>query len=260
MQEYDYTDQQIHQLSQTIAKFNRSFAEPMDDDSHTNLGFDALGKRLLGKWVNTSHGKVIMSLNLVDFIFVFHNASWQKLKVVDIVGNTQSEIEAVIQNYLPELGLDSNAFIQPLHFEIPVYEFNSKPYSALSQNGMNQWITHRTLANDACQWLLNHIQIHTETRIWPHHFDTGIYAQTSSKLALGFGLAMKDDVLGAPYFYFSGYGLNGHEIPFDVNHKLKHGKWVVSEHFKSAVLPLESASKANISDFTSEVLDWYLSH
>ena len=46
MQVYNKTDQALHQLSQILAKAGRSFVSPEADDSHTNLYFDAMSRRI----------------------------------------------------------------------------------------------------------------------------------------------------------------------------------------------------------------------
>lgn len=260
MQEYNKTDQQLHQLSQTIAKFNRSFALPMDDDSHTNLGFDVLGMRLLGKWVDSNEGKIIMSLDFSDYTFEICNTSWEILFSADIVGHTQIEIETRIQTYLTDLGLDGEDFIKNLHYEIPEYDFAKLSFEALDPESLGYWIGQRTLANDACQWLANHLQLNADVRIWPHHFDTGIYVEPTHQLGLGYGLAMKDGTLEEAYYYFTGYGLKGHEIDFDSVVELTVGTWAIGEQFKAAVLPLNDVDANNVSSFTREALNWYLSH
>ena len=58
--------------------------------------------------------------------------------------------------------------------------------------------------------LLNHfLQTNVEARIWPHHFDTGIYAMPNEDIGLGFGLAMNDGLVGEPYFYLAAYKSEG---------------------------------------------------
>ena len=64
MQRYPKVDQQIHLLSQLIAKANRTFVPKSEDDSHTNLFFDPLGNRITGRWVKAGKNKVIFALNL----------------------------------------------------------------------------------------------------------------------------------------------------------------------------------------------------
>jgi hypothetical protein len=258
MQAYNKLDQQIHQLAQTIAKFNRSYAPTKADDSHTNLAFDPVGSRLLGKWVESGRGPVIMALELPDFKFRIYNHSWQSLFSIEIDGKSQIQAELSIKSFLPQIGLDAQEFMDPMHFEITKYEFVNKPYSPWKEAELSSWENHRSLANDASQWLLNHLQIEAETRIWPHHFDTGIYIEPTSSVGLGFGLAMQDSMIESPYYYLSGNGLNGSEIDYSSAKNLRQGAWITNENWKGAILKLPDANRQTVLEFIKEVTSWYL--
>ena len=67
--------------------------------------------------------------------------------------------------------------------------------------------------------------MNSEVRIWPHHFDTGIYLEVNSKLGIGFGWAMADKMIDQPYFYFTPYGLNGHKLLTENLEDPEHGFW-----------------------------------
>jgi len=123
------------------------------------------------------------------------------------------------------------------------------------------WNEYRSLANVACDLLLGFLQDDGEVRIWPHHFDTGTYLEVTSEISLGFGLAMEDSMVGAPYFYFSGYGLNGNEIEYSKMTPPSVGKWVITEHWKGAVLPLSDLTENaydKIAIYIKEVSALYL--
>ena len=176
MQEYSNSDRHIHWLSQVLAKVNRAYVPEQEDDSHTNLYFDDIGKRILGRWIDGPKGKMI-------------------------------------------LGLD----------------------------------------------MLGYLQAESEIRIWPHHFDTGIYTMVSDNLGLGFGLAMKDALLGEAYFYISGYGA---ESPLEYQNlpNLSAGRWESGEQWKGAVLPLSDLPDSSheeaiqvIRSFIKEATDWFSS-
>ena len=130
---YNKIDQQIHQLIQTIAKFNRTYADKRTDDSHTSLAFDSVGMRMLGRWVQGAESKLIMSLNLVDFKFEIFNSAWELLSDINIENRTQTQIEKMIQEYLPEAGLDIKHFKDPLHFEITKYQFAFESFNRWGQ-------------------------------------------------------------------------------------------------------------------------------
>jgi len=46
MQEYNNIGQIIHQLSQVLAKFNRTFVPKKEDEGHTNLYFGPISHRI----------------------------------------------------------------------------------------------------------------------------------------------------------------------------------------------------------------------
>ena len=258
MQAYNKIDQQIHQLAQTIAKFNRTYVPKLADDSHTNLAFDPLAMRLVGRWVDTPNGKLIMALNLFEFTYELLDRSWKSVHSFPIAGKTQAQTEQVISDYIPELGLKAEGFTDKLHFEITAYDFAQETFSEWQKNDIQLWANGRSLGNDACQWLLNHLQIEGEVRIWPHHFDTGIYVESTSKVGLGFGLAMQDNMIRNPYFYYSAYGLNDHEIDLTKTKALTQGKWIVEDHWKGAVLEMSMANRQNLFTFLKEVTTFYL--
>ena len=85
--------------------------------------------------------------------------------------------------------------------------------------------------------MLGYLQKEGEIRIWPHHFDTGIYVMATKQLGLGFGLAMKDAMVGAPYFYLSGYNQEN-PVSYKNLNPLTHGKWETGEQWNGAVLSL----------------------
>ena len=260
MQEYINIDQHIHQLCQTLAKFGRSFAEKKEDDSHTNLRFDFLGKRIWGRWGNFTNGRLIPVLNLEDQTFHFLDREYQRVASFGTISKTQSEVEKDIAQYLTEdLQTNGADFTEPLHFEIPDYDFKGHIIQKWDNDALKQWMHYRLLANQASGFLLDHLNVASEIRIWPHHFDTGIYAEVNTNIAIGFGWAMADSMVDEAYFYFSVYGLNGHSIDYAMVKSLSVSKWITGEHWNGAVLPLCEAEATHIHSFLRETTAWALS-
>jgi hypothetical protein len=262
---YTQTDQQIHTISQIIAKANRSFVAKEPDDSHTNLYFDPLGNRILGRWIETPSGKLILALNLSKLQLEWLNSSYQTLKSFQVVGKTIDAVEHEIEVHLPELGLNPEGFTDKLHFDIPEYDFANDVIRSINEQDLNQWKYYRELANQACESLLGYLQIDGEIRIWPHHFDTGIYVETNDGIGIGFGLAMADSLTNQPYFYMSGYKKDA-AFEFKSLPKLSNGKWITSENWKGAVLTisdLEQIPEQNqmevVRGFIRDSADWFVS-
>ena len=256
MKEYIKTDQYLHWLSQTLAKANRTFVPEIADDSHTNLYFDWLGNRIVGKWIETENGKIMLAINLSNLQFEWLNASYQTIASFETIGKTIQDVERNIEKHLPELGLNPDGFTENLHYEIPDYPFTSEAIQTISKHSMGEWIYYRNLANKVCTVLLGHLQMDGEIRIWPHHFDTGIYVVTNNGMGIGFGLAMSDTMVGGPYFYMSGYSASG-SLEYSGLPSFLKGKWEVENGWKGAVLPLSELKQLPSTQY-KEVINNYL--
>ena len=262
--EYNDTDRKLHWLSQVIAKVNKAFVPPREDDSHTNFSLDSLGNRLFGRWIDGPDGRIILSLNLHSMTFEWFDENQNLLIEVQIADRSMDQLLLEVSEYPDSLSMDKDRIFSPLHYEIPDYGIKSLRIEDVSATGLDSWLKYRDLANISCQDILTHLQAESEIRIWPHHFDTGIYAGVTKDLGLGFGLAMKDSMVGAPYFYLAGYGegvnVSGPGLP-----ELSLGRWETGGPWKGAVLPLDKLSGKNYSgmlndirSFIREVSDWYM--
>lgn len=244
MQDYTQTDQQIHWLCQIIAKANRSYVPKKEDDSHTNLFFDVLGNRIIGRWIKTSSGKIILSLNLENLHLEWLGDHLQVLQSVASVGKSDLEIIRELTQEVQKRGLQPADFSEKLHFEITEYPFSQTPVQFIPQEHIQVWKHWRQLANEACLWVLGYLQADGEIRIWPHHFDTGIYVPANDRVSIGFGWAMEDSLAGAPYFYVAGYASQG-SLDYQELPELQTGKWETSGHFKGAILSLNEMTNLN---------------
>ncbi|GAB4301378.1 MAG: hypothetical protein Kow0098_29500 [Ignavibacteriaceae bacterium] len=259
MPEYSNTDQQIHFICQVIAKVNRSLVPEREDDSHTNLFFDSLSNRIYGRWFTVNSNKYILFFDLNSQSISLQNQYYQILQSVKIYRKKITDLETELSSVLKKIGVTESNLMAPLHFEIPDYPFSNSAFENFSEDKLQEWIKYRTLANTACYTLLGHLQSESEVRIWPHHFDTGIYSEINDKTGIGFGLAMKDEMVGEPYFYFSGYGLNEHAVDYTRAKPLSKGRWI-TEGWKGGVLPLSQADEESIYTFLKETTEWALSN
>jgi len=264
MQEYIKTDQQLHWLSKVLTKANRAFVPAKEDDSHTSLSFDSIGGRLFGRWINGPEGLVMLTLNLQKRAFEWLNEKQSILEEVAVPEKSMKQLEENVSRYPYSLKIKTDTFFSPLHFEIPGYGIESIGKDDLSDEGLQQWTFFRALANEACLEMLGYLQKDSEIRIWPHHFDTGLYAGINKGLGLGFGLAMMDSMVELPYFYLAGYG-EGVNVSGLVLPGLSAGHWETTGPWKGAVLPLDRLSGKtytemveDIRSFIREVSDWYM--
>jgi hypothetical protein len=258
MQEYINADQYIHQISQIIAKANRSYVPKKADDSHTNLYYDPVSEKILGRWIRVDSGKIMLALDLNAYQFEIIDDRLRVLNEFPITGETTTKLESDIADALVQIGLDASGFAQKLHFEITEYPFKNDPFKSLSGTGVRQWKKFRKLVNEASLHFLGYLQAESEIRIWPHHFDTGVYAEVHDGLGIGFGLAMADGIEASPYFYLSGYALDDSALKFENLPKIETGRWEIGEHWKGAILPMDALMSLEEKELSDTVYDFII--
>lgn len=263
MKNYKNTDELLHLLCQIITKVNRTFVAKVEDDSHTNLYFDPLGKRVYGRWYKSNEKKYILAFNLDTFSFNLLNEQLSTEFTIHTAGKTVRIIEHELNDKFNSIGINTVELLDELHFEIPKYSFSDAAVQKVSSEDLNEWAHFRKLANHACSDLLGLAQKEADVRIWPHHFDTGIYFESNERISIGFGLAMQDKMVGSPYFYMSAYPKD-FEIDYDLVNS-NSGKWILSENWKGCVLSLEELEDLpykeqfnSIRNYMFSTYNWFL--
>ena len=264
MKDYNKADQHLHLLCQVIGKVNRSYVPEKTDESHTNLYFDPWGNKILGRWIQTGSGSVLFALDLNTFKFEVLNASRKMILDVSTAGKTMEEIEKELEKLLPLAGLDPTGFRAPMPHAIPAYPFSKEPQEAIETEALDLWKYYRKLANQTCYAFLGYAQAESEVRIWPEHFDTGIYFEYAGTMGIGFGLALEDSMAGEPYFYLAGYPKN--DAFFYKNlPESPRWKWILGEHWKGVILPLSVLEKASgvqteqiLAEYFMQNFNWYV--
>lgn len=263
MNQYMEMDKRLHLLSQVLAKAGRSYAPKRDDDGHTNLCFDALGDRISGRWITGSQGKIRLTLNLSSLQYEWLDTSAQVLQAVPVRGKYIRDLEKELSRTAADYALMPQDFSEALHFQIPAYPFAEEMVAPFGLEGLDNWRFFRHWANEACTRVLNYLQVEGEIRIWPHHFDTGIYVQAKPGLSLGFGFAMQDSLCDTPYYYLSGYADQG-VLAYESAGPLEQGRWESGAGWKGAMLPVnkqfssEWEGRARIDRFIVQALTWLL--
>jgi hypothetical protein len=255
-------DQLLHTLVQPIVRVNRAYLPAKPDDSHTNLSFDPIQKHIYGRWITLPNNDLIVALDIDTLTFHILDKQLSPLHTISTIGKAISEINFAFSTYLATLKLDVSGFNAPLHYEIPQYFKPDKRVNVPNKQEVDRWCFIRGLANLACSEFITYLQGESEIRIWPHHFDTGVYVQLVPNMGIGFGYAMKDALLNEPYFYFAGY--SSEEISYLNLPDLAKGRWIVSEQWKGAAIPMSALSFCLeelklIREFIQAVGEWYLS-
>jgi hypothetical protein len=266
MNTYNITDQKLHLLAQTIAKVNRTFVEPKEDNSHTNLFFDPAGKRLFGRWIDTPDGKIILSINIVNQSFEWCNEKLIRLTGFTFKNKTITEIEEEASESLAILGINADHFNEKMDYEMPDYPFATEKIEPFEQKALNEWSYIRRQANEAAMMCLGMLQQRAEIRICPHQFNTGLYIEPNEHIGIGFGFAMQDEMVESPYMYITGNPLKN-EIDYINLPDIGIATWEVNSQWKGAILPYTELNKLadkyrkdQVEIFINNTTLWYLNH
>lgn len=236
--DYRKVDEQLHILVQLLARAGRSLAASKDDDSHTNLSLDPVGKRICGRWLQLGASRMALCLNLEYGKYEWINDKGRVIHSMTFEGYNMAQMIQHCEDLLKELVLNVENFHEKMHYSLPGYFLQTTPLEFPDTEKLSEWISWRSMANNICNDFLNHFQLEAEIRIWPHHFDTGCYASVNEHVGFGFGLAMYDEMTRAPYYYFTAYPSSGWKIDYDGLENLVEGEWLLSETWKGAVWKL----------------------
>ena len=213
----------------------------------------------MGHWFEANNGKIMLTLNLTNQSFEWIDQKQKVWGMFPTAGKLPADIENEISASMAGLGLNAVGFTQKMHYDIPEYGFMNEPIPEMSEEDLLEWANYRLLANEACAAILTTLGVTGEIRIWPHHFDTGIYVAANENMGIGFGLAMEDQMAGAPYLYMSGYPTSG-TLDFSSVTELPFGRWELSEYWNGAIMPLNELNEAPYAGgaYMVTALDWFL--
>lgn len=239
----------MHLAAQYLAAAGINFVPQKEDDSHTNLGF-SIPKKSLETHPLSEKGDTL-SLRYDSF-----GLQWNSLEKTESLLLDGTSHQSVVQwlNDMSERSLDK-AYSYRFHYELP-YEITDEYVFELSDIERLAELTQlRILAQSALEETLASTKLESAIRIWPHHFDTGAYASLNEHVAVGFGMAIPDDVCDEHYFYVSGY--KGHDaIVPDGFSALTRGEWK-SSGLTGAVLPARNIGLPDALLFFKEAIENY---
>jgi hypothetical protein len=239
------TIKNIHLASQYLAAAGKSFLENKDDDSQSNLawhtGSNILVSRDLRKGI-----QLALSLETGHLIWLLEDVIHSQM---DTQKHTHKEIVLWISKNAISLEIDTPyAFETNYTLDYPKQEdsvvlgFDLTQASILAQTF--------TLAQNALASFLNTNELTSEIRVWPHHFDLGIYTEIKPKLFLGAGLAIPDSLENELYFYASGWN-KGQSVETKNLPKLKIGAW--HQAWNGGTLKAANQTEESVEIFLNEV-------
>lgn len=243
----------MHLAAQYLAAANINFVTKEADDSHTNLGFNIDRQRLETHALSPAGDQ--LALNYMEFSLEW--LSQNEVTSFPLEGKTHLQaLEFLKQMTLTFL---NKTYAYAFHYDLPyaidsTYRFHISETSALKELARL-----RTLTQKSLEHILEENNLEASIRVWPHHFDTGIYTALTgtSDVMIGLGFAVPDTVSDGHYFYASGYK-NGDQIDTSTFLPLSAGEWI-SDSFKGGILSTENSNEKALVGFYHEALNQFKS-
>jgi len=245
-------EEKMYLLAQYLAATGISFLPKKDDDSHTNLTFSIENESLYSGPLNKNGDTLSVSYKKFELHWNSNNVSVP----LRLEGVSHSEILEWIERMATKAGLRS-PYKYSFHYEFPYEIDDNYIFRLLDTQRLRELLKLRISAQLILEKFLKDHGLTSEIRIWPHHFDTGAYANfnDNSGRAVGLGLAVPDSICSDHYFYISGYQGND-EVNILEFKPLSHGNWGVNG-FNGAILPATGVDKNAGVSFFSEAFSHY---
>lgn len=236
-----------HWAAQYLATAAKSFIPAREDDSHTNLGYDREKARLYTHAF--SEDQLALQLDLRNGAL---HLNTQPEKRIALGGKTHSEILEALEKLL---GPKPYSF--DLHYDLP-FELTEEPFDWSEDHFMMDLRAQAHLLLEDCSRELGFCQ---EVRIWPHHFDSGVFGPSERvpDLHFGMGLAVPDGLSESHYYYLSAYS-SGKLLPAPKENRLPVGEWVDTD-FEGGILrvtPGVIPDQEEVMQFYRRATDLYI--
>lgn len=250
---------QQHMICQYFAMIGSHLLEYRADDSHTNFGWDSNEGLFIGRPVHDYH----LTFDPLSLEIHIVNSEQAALATLSMINRTLTDGLQWIKLELNQLGVDSSPLTDKLHYELPNHRLlHGATIEKIDREISLESIRQRSAADAAVR---NAVVVvggnPDDTRIWPHHFDTGNLLPTMKDeqmvASIGLGYAIAEPNLSEPYFYVNVWSKEGHvDLPDD--RPDIPGYWV-DDAWTGGVLPVSDIWKADlslISVFYSELINY----
>ncbi|MGB0523790.1 MAG: hypothetical protein ACPGJS_12560 [Flammeovirgaceae bacterium] len=242
----------IHRVCQLLALTGVNLVAKKADDSHTNLGWDANRSAVIGRYFLLNNQTMRFIFLLKERELCFETDSGQLVASISLDYSDHESLMMWWKMQLQELGV-KNPLIDQLHYDLP----DSSTYQTVEIEAFDEylpvWMALRTQANQVFESLNERKQIDSEIRIWPHHFDTGVYYPIKGEVqAIGAGMAIADSIQPEPYYYLYGWAKDA-EIDLSNVPDLEKGKCLNGD-WKGLILPVSQLASLTTTKQVDEFL------
>ena len=257
--ELNTADRTLHSLAQFIALSGTNWLPNRADDSHTNMVWNSDRHRLEGRPFDRDGQPIRLVIDTAAFSLQYIDQQGKPVASFMVENQTPNDATAWWQTLMHSWGIGDLKGLNYRLEEPPVAD--DTPYTR--PLGMAGWEHWRTLAHSALNALSEASGQASEIRIWPHHFDTGVYyslpdSTGSERAAIWAGYAIADAVSREPYFYLSGYNSQS-AIDFTTAHPLTAGTWLATPAWQGAILPVSAVTGVEqVTQFLRESYAWVM--
>ena len=229
---------QQHQAVQLIGMVGRYMIPQEEDDSNTNMIYDADSESFLGnvieRGIRVSFSPKRMELLILD-------RDNKALSLISLAGLNRSEVFQLLKSTLTHLKLEAENLSEQLHYKMPDHPVTSGEKFKLENNRIiSENIRYRHNAQLIIEKVAEKFPNAEPVRTWPNHFDTASFVTLEKNSAggvsksIGLGWAIPDKVVNEPYYYLNYWS----EEPVENFNSLPHpeaGHWI-PEIWNGAVL------------------------
>lgn len=243
---YQSTEENLHKAAQFIALCGKNFSENKPDDSHTTARWVPKDLAMESVPLTIKGDTYTLAVAVKEFELQFKKATSTVEHSIDLQNAKVAKVIAAIQQWS---GVTKEQW-ESLHYDLPKGYFEPETVLNLPDDqALYDWIMNRNFANEGLERLNEILNKESPVLIWPHHFDTGThytYAMdgNTETRAIGAGLAIADGMVDEPYFYLYGHRSDG-AIEYGNRPELSKGKWIISENWQGAVLPISALSQVD---------------
>ncbi len=226
----------MHLAAQYLAAAGISFLDKKPDDSHTNLGFE-IKNGCLSTHVLSDQGDQL-SLNYNRFTL-----EWKSNDNDTVVFELDGAMHTEVLSWLSHAATTrlNKTYHYKFHYELPYAIDATFTFQLLDFDQLMALKALRVMAQLVLKQVDKDYGLEGAIRVWPHHFDSGIYSTLpDSDITLGLGLAIPDAICNTHYLYISGYK-NGQKIATSTLPVLSSGVWK-SGDFVGAVLKADTVT------------------
>lgn len=247
----------MHKAAQYLAMAGKSYLNPKDGESHTNLKWLRKKTSLVTEDLN-EHG-IRLAVNYKRYALEILTDD-ELLDSLSLTAESHSYLCSWISEGLKRYGIKGDYRFEP-HYLLPYENGLNKDYQFPAPNAdkLQELINQRNLCDDALKNVLSERMDATDLGVRPHHFDSKALIEVDEDSegltkSIELGLSIPDNKVNGFYLYASPWSKEK-ELSLSKVHEdsLSSGEWH-SEHWKGATLNTDSITVEDATNFFNEAI------